>query len=72
MLTTDSLQVSNGTSPNLGTLPSLNSTSSLRLQPGMETPLDVLSRAASLVHADDEKPPRVNSRKSCPSWLPSS
>ncbi|XP_077892479.1 uncharacterized protein LOC144373238 isoform X9 [Ictidomys tridecemlineatus] len=24
-------------------------------QPGMETPLDVLSRAASLVHADDEK-----------------
>lgn len=27
----------------------------LRLQPGMETPLDVLSRAASLVHADDEK-----------------
>uniref|UniRef100_Q14135-3 Isoform 3 of Transcription cofactor vestigial-like protein 4 n=1 Tax=Homo sapiens TaxID=9606 RepID=Q14135-3 len=22
----------------------------------METPLDVLSRAASLVHADDEKP----------------
>lgn len=26
-----------------------------RLQPGMETPLDVLSRAASLVHADDEK-----------------
>ncbi|XP_045019813.1 transcription cofactor vestigial-like protein 4 isoform X10 [Bubalus bubalis] len=27
------------------------------LQPGMETPLDVLSRAASLVHADDEKRP---------------
>ncbi|MXQ95600.1 hypothetical protein E5288_WYG015684 [Bos mutus] len=27
------------------------------LQPGMETPLDVLSRAASLVHADDEKQP---------------
>ncbi|KAI4563559.1 hypothetical protein MJG53_016133 [Ovis ammon polii x Ovis aries] len=27
----------------------------LMLQPGMETPLDVLSRAASLVHADDEK-----------------
>lgn len=26
-----------------------------RLQPGMETPLDVLSRAASLLHADDEK-----------------
>ncbi|XP_077893081.1 uncharacterized protein LOC144373980 isoform X3 [Ictidomys tridecemlineatus] len=27
----------------------------LQAQPGMETPLDVLSRAASLVHADDEK-----------------
>lgn len=26
-----------------------------RFQLGMETPLDVLSRAASLVHADDEK-----------------
>lgn len=26
-----------------------------RMQRGMETPLDVLSRAASLVHADDEK-----------------
>lgn len=26
-----------------------------RILPGMETPLDVLSRAASLVHADDEK-----------------
>lgn len=27
----------------------------LQAPPGMETPLDVLSRAASLVHADDEK-----------------
>ena len=27
----------------------------LQAYPGMETPLDVLSRAASLVHADDEK-----------------
>lgn len=27
----------------------------LQAHPGMETPLDVLSRAASLVHADDEK-----------------
>lgn len=26
-----------------------------RIQRGMETPLDVLSRAASLLHADDEK-----------------
>ncbi|ELK34371.1 hypothetical protein MDA_GLEAN10023743 [Myotis davidii] len=32
-----------------------NSPFQTRLQPGMETPLDVLSRAASLVHADDEK-----------------
>lgn len=33
----------------------LNSSSPLQAHPGMETPLDVLSRAASLVHADDEK-----------------
>lgn len=34
----------------------LNSISlAFRILPGMETPLDVLSRAASLVHADDEK-----------------
>ncbi|KQL59642.1 hypothetical protein AAES_19921 [Amazona aestiva] len=30
--------------------------SGTKIQRGMETPLDVLSRAASLVHADDEKP----------------
>ncbi|XP_077892473.1 uncharacterized protein LOC144373238 isoform X3 [Ictidomys tridecemlineatus] len=32
-------------------------------QPGMETPLDVLSRAASLVHADDEKHKKMEAKR---------
>ncbi|XP_077892477.1 uncharacterized protein LOC144373238 isoform X7 [Ictidomys tridecemlineatus] len=35
----------------------------LQAQPGMETPLDVLSRAASLVHADDEKHKKMEAKR---------